>query len=229
MSSSHHPDGALPPDVRVFLRPLGTPLPLGFLGLVVATSLASALELGWIPVAEQHQVGLAVITFTVPLQMAASVLCFIGRDAPSGAGLGVMGGTWLALGLLLLTGAPGARSATAAILLFAAAASLVPPAASAAVGKLVPALVMTGTGARFALTGLYELLGGQGWERAAGWEGVALAALALYTALAVDLEAVLRRQALPLGRHRGGRAALEPGSREDIETLTREPGVRRML
>lgn len=37
---------------RVFLRPLATPLPLGFLGLFFATMLMAGLELGWVPVAD---------------------------------------------------------------------------------------------------------------------------------------------------------------------------------
>lgn len=217
------------PEVRVFLRPLGTPVPLGFLGLAVATVLVSSLQLGWIPAAEQHQVGLAAVAFAIPLQGVASVLCFLGRDAPAGAGIGVQAATWLALGLLLLTGTPGARSDTTSVLLFAAAAALLPPAATAALGKIVPALVLAATAARFALTGVYEAVGGLGWERAAGWEGIALAGLALYASLALDLEAALRRPFLPLGRWHSGREALEPGLREDPATLAREPGVRQQL
>ena len=34
---------------RIVLRPIGNPLPLGFLALAVATLSFSALQLGWLP------------------------------------------------------------------------------------------------------------------------------------------------------------------------------------
>ena len=33
----------------VFLRPLGTPMPVGLFGLAAASLVSAALELGWIP------------------------------------------------------------------------------------------------------------------------------------------------------------------------------------
>lgn len=214
---------------RVVLRPIGTPLPLGFVGLAVATTMLACLNLGWVPEAEQHQLAVVLIAFAFPLQGLATVLCFLARDAPSGAGLGVQGAAWLTIGLLLLTGAPGARSDVTSVFLFAAAAALVPAASSAALGKAVPALVMAATALRFVLTGLYERFGGAAWEHAAGWEGVALACLALYTAFATDLESARHRTVLPLGRHGAGRTALEPGVHSSISALDTEPGVRDQL
>lgn len=214
---------------RIVLRPLGTPLPLGFVGLVVATSMLACLNLGWIPVLQQHQVALVLIAFAFPLQGLAAVFCFLARDAPSAAGLGVLAGTWLTFGLLLLTTVAGARSDTASVFLFAAAAALLPAASSAALGKLVPALVMTAAAARFVLTGLYERFGGTGWAHAAGWEGIFLACVALYAALAADLESARHRSVLPLGRRGAGRAALDPGVRSPAPALNTEPGVRNQL
>ncbi|OPG11457.1 hypothetical protein [Microbispora sp. GKU 823] len=37
--------------VRVVLRPMGSPLPLGFLGLALAMTAFAAMELGWVPAA----------------------------------------------------------------------------------------------------------------------------------------------------------------------------------
>ena len=39
-------------EPRVVLRPLATPLPLGFLALLLATVPLSAVQLGWIPPTE---------------------------------------------------------------------------------------------------------------------------------------------------------------------------------
>lgn len=47
------PTGDAP--AQVFLRPIGNPLPLGFVGLAVATAVLSSFNLGWIPSSQQHQ------------------------------------------------------------------------------------------------------------------------------------------------------------------------------
>lgn len=218
------PDPSAP--AQIFLRPLGTPLPLGLVGLTVGTSVLACLNLGWIPTAEQHQVALVLMLFAFPLQSLATVLLFLARDAPAGAGIGVLAVTWLTLGGLLVSGRPGATSATLAVLLFAAAAALLPSAVTASLGKLVPAAVMLAAALRFVLTGVYEKLGGTGWEHAAGWEGLVLAGLALYAAFASDLEDSFHRTILPLGRHGSGRRAVEQSVAEQGPKLEREPGVR---
>lgn len=218
-----------PARAQIFVRPIGTPLPLGFVGLAVATSVLAAFNLGWIPTAEQHQVALVLMAFAFPLQLIATVLLFLARDAPSGAGVGVLSVTWLALGLLLVTGRPGALSATVSIFLFAAAAALVPSAVTASLHKAVPGLVMAAASLRFVLTGLYERFGGPAWEHAAGWEGVGLAGLALYAALAADIEGALHRSVLPLGRHGRGVEAMGQDLFEQVPDLEREPGVREQV
>lgn len=210
---------------RVFLRPLGTPLPLGFVGLVVATSVLSSFNLGWIPVSEQHQVALVLMAFAFPLQLISTVLLFLARDAAAGAAIGVQSVTWLSLGLLLETGRPGALSATAGILLFAAAAALLPSALTSCTSKLVPGLVMVAVALRYVLTGLYEKLGTVGWEHAAGWEGIVVAGMAIYAALASDLEGSFRRTVLPMGR----REPLEQRLSHQFPGIEREPGVRQQL
>lgn len=220
----YHLDGAAP--AQVFLRPIGTPLPLGFVGLLVATALLSCFNLGWIPTSEQHQLSIALIAFAFPLQALATILLFLARDAPSGAAVGVLSVTWLTLGLLLLSGAPGSRSATTAIFLFAAAGALVPSALTTGVSKLVPSGVFLLVVVRYVLTGIYEKVGGTGWEHAAGWEGIVVAVAALYGAFAADLEASVRHPALSLGRHGRGTRAVEQSIADQEEELQREPGVR---
>lgn len=213
-------------EARIVLRPIGTPLPLGFVGLAAATAVLSAFNLGWIPPGEQHQVAIVLIGFAFPLQGLATVLLFLARDAPAGAGIGVLSVTWLTLGLLLLVSPPGQRSATTAVLLFAAAAALLPSAVTTSLSKLVPGTVMAASAGRYLLTGLYEKLGGAGWEHAAGWEGVVLAGLALYGAFASDLEGSFHRDVLTLGRHGRGAAAMRAAMGAQAAELEREPGVR---
>jgi hypothetical protein len=79
---------------------------------------------------------------------------------------------------------------------------------------------------RLLLTGLYEKLGSTGWKHASGWEGLILAAAALYAALASDLEGSARRDVLPLGRRGAGRRALEETIDDQGDAIEKEPGVR---
>lgn len=220
-------DGSVP--ARVFLRPIGTPLPLGFVGLAVATSVLACMNLGWIPTSEQHQVAFVLMAFAFPLQLIASVLLFLVRSAPAGAGIGVQSVTWLTLGIELYTGHPGSRSATVAVLLFAATGALLPSALTASLGKLVPAGVMLLTGLRWVLTGIWEKLGGTAWKHAAGWEGLVLAAFAIYAAFGSDLEGALQRSVLPMGRHGPGRRALDQNVADQEPQLEREPGIRQQI
>ena len=215
------------PEVRIELRPIGTPLSLGFTGLAIATSTLACLNLGWLPTTSTSHVGLVLLGFAAPLQALATWLSFAARDTPTGSGFGVQAASWTVAGLTLLDSPAGSRSATLGIVLLAAAAGLVPSILTAGIGKLVPAAVMATTAIRFVLTGLYEKLGGAGLERAAGGVGIFLAVLALYTALAVDLEAARGRTVLPLGRRSASPGPAAPAP--DIGEVEREPGVRPTL
>lgn len=225
----HNDDDGAIARPRVVLRPIGSPLPLGFLGLAVATLTVAGLNLGWVPTSEQYQVGLVLVTFAFPLQIVATVFGFLARDPVVASGIGVQAGTWLTLGLMLLLSTPGSTSATTGLFLFVAAAGLSSSVAVAAASKVVPALVMFGTVVRFVLTGVYERTAASGWEHAAGWEGLGLCILAIYTALAVDVESVRHDTLLPIGRFGAGKQALAGGPAEQVSNVVNEPGVRKQL
>ncbi len=95
--------------------------------------------------------------------------------------------------------------------------------------KVIPALVMAGTVARFALTGLAERFGSTTWAHVSGWEGIALACLALYTAVTVDLESSKRKPVLPLLRHGHGLRAVAGDSYAQVAGVEHEAGVREEL
>lgn len=92
---------------RVVLRPIATPLPLGFLALAVSTVLFSAVQLGWIAPTEGRIAGLTEVAATVPLQLLASVMGFLARDPVAATGMGVLAGTWPVVGFTTLTSPPG--------------------------------------------------------------------------------------------------------------------------
>lgn len=213
--------------VRVVLRPLGTPLPLGFLALAVATSAFAAVQLGWVPVVQGRVAALAVLAFTVPIQLIACVMGFLARDAVAGTGMGVLAGTWAVAGAVTWTAPPGSSSPALGVVLLAAAACLLVPTLVAS-GKLVAAAVMGLSAVRFAITGLAEITGNGTWTAAAGWVGIALAVLALYAAAAFELEDMRRRTVLPIARRGDGASALRGGPGE-VTGVMHEAGVRRQL
>ncbi|MFR9805986.1 hypothetical protein ACL02T_27405 [Pseudonocardia sp. RS010] len=221
------------PPVRVVLRPLGNPVPLACVGLAGATVTLAGAQLHWLPTALSPQVGLVLVLFAAPLQLVAAVLAYLARDAASGSGIGIQAATWLVSGAVLLTSAPGSRSPVLGLLLFVAAAGVLIVCVAAAGGKLVLAALFGLVAVRYALTGVYEYHGGPGWETAAGWSGLVLGALALYSALATDLDEAWGRSLLPLLRRGRGRSAARGRSGAEggraTEELTAEPGVREQL
>jgi uncharacterized protein len=229
-ASAH--DGGFP-DVtratRIVLRPLANPLPLGFVALAVGSLLVAGLQLDWFAAAEGHQVALVLVAFVVPLQLVTSLIGFAARDAVAGTAMGILSGTWLSIALLTLTSAPGARSDVLGTLLVVAGVAMLLPASAAFGSKLIAFAVLCGAAARFFTAGLYQLTGGWAIKELTGLIGVALAAVAMYSALALLLEDARRRTLLPVGRRGRGAAALDGGLRAQLAGLEHEAGVREQL
>jgi uncharacterized protein len=218
-----------PVETRIVLRPLASPLALGFLGLAGATFVLAGLNLGWVDDAEGRRVALIVIAFTVPLQFVASVFAFLARDGIVATAMGLLSGIWLAQALVLWTAPPGSTSDALGLFLVLGTLAMLVPASAAFGAKLVPALVLTGAALRFLLTGLYQVTASDAWKEAAGILGVALAALAVYAAWAAELEDVEKTAVLPFGRRRRAERAEAQGAAGDNAGLLREPGVRSQL
>jgi uncharacterized protein len=199
------------------LRPIGNPLPLGFLALAGATLLVSGLQLGWLSESEGRNVALILIAFVFPLQLVTALFGYLGRDVVAGTGMGILCGTWLSVGLVTLTSPAGSTSDALGLFLLLAAVAMLVPASAAASGKLVAVAVLGTTALRFACTGIYELTASDTWKDIAGVVGLALCAIAVYAALAIALEEARRTTVLPTGRRGAGR---------DVED---EPGIRPQL
>jgi len=227
------PAPSSPPTVdrlaRVVLRPIGSPLPLGFTALGGASVVLSGLQLQWFPTSDAHQVALVILVFAVPLELLASVFGFLARDSVGGTGMGVLAGSWLVTGSLLLVAAPGSPSRVLGLLLLFVATALMVPTSAATLGKVAAAVVMFGAGARFALTGIYEFTGSTGWEHTSGWWGVGLCLVALYAAMAFEFEDTRRRTVFPVGRRGAGRRALTGDVGDDLADVRHEAGVREQL
>lgn len=188
-----------PMSAVVSLRPLGNPLPLGFLGQAVASWAFACLQLAWLTPTESHTVALGVLVFTVPVQGIAAVLGFLARDPVAGTGPALLAGGWATVAVATLQAPPGATTAATGVLLVGVAGVLLVP-AIASWGRLAAAAVLALAVVRFAVTGVAELLADQGWLHAAGWVGLVLSAVSVYAALAFELEAATGRSWLPVGR-----------------------------
>ena len=217
---------------RLNVRPVATPLPITFLGLMIATTVTAGYELGVIPKADYHEVGWVVLAVPVPMQLLAATLGFVVRSAAAATGSAVLAATWLGVALATITSAPGPPGPDAALglmLLAAGAALLVPVVAEVSAGSLLPALVLATAATRFALTGIDGVTHSHVWTTASGWCGFVLAGVALYGALALELESVAQQPVLPTFRTGSARRALEQPFAEQVETAAREAGVRQTL
>ncbi|MBV9593909.1 MAG: hypothetical protein JO147_08985, partial [Actinobacteria bacterium] len=140
-------------------------------------------------------------------------------------GMGLLTGTWLAIGAVLHAGAPGSRSAGLGLLLIASTGALLSVAAAALITKPLATLVLATTAARFACVGVYELSGRGAWQTATGVIGIVLTAIAWYAATALLLEDVAGRAVLPTLRP-GSSRTTEQLFANDLGQLASEPGVR---
>lgn len=213
---------------RLVLRPLANPMPLGMVGLAAATVLLAGQQLGWLPTAQGHQVGEMLMVIAVPMQLLAAVAGFAARDAVLATGMGMLAAIWFTVGIIKAFSLPGSRSQALGLFLFLMGTALLIPAVTAGLGKLLTAGVFVLTAVRLIVTGVYEYQGGTTWMTVAGWLGVALCVVALYAALAFEVEDMRRRTVLPTLRRGAARHAMSDAA-PDVDALHREAGVRNQL
>ena len=65
---------------RIVLRPIGSPLPLGFFTLAIDSVLVSAFQWGILPAADHRAVALIVLPAFV-VQLIVGILAFLSRDS----------------------------------------------------------------------------------------------------------------------------------------------------
>lgn len=217
------------PRTRIVLRPVGSPLPLGFFAFGVGVLLTGLLELRALPVADSHQVAVLLLTFTGPLELLAAVLAFLARDAGAATSLGVFGATWVSTGVSMLLAAPGARSPVTGAFSLALSAVLLALAISSRPGKPALSVLLLLAAARFVTAGLYDLLGMRVLQWVAGGVSMAIVVVSIYGGLALLLEDGQGRIVLPTGRRGRARQSLEGGLGAQLAQLESEAGVRNQL
>jgi hypothetical protein len=97
-----------PPELRIVLRPIASPMPLGFYTVAIATVVVSALQLGIIPADERNEVALLILP-AFALQLIVGIACIAGRDAIAATLMASFAGTWLADSLSICSVSPESR------------------------------------------------------------------------------------------------------------------------
>lgn len=214
------------PSVRIFLRPIGSPLTIGMSGLAIASLVDSGLGLSWIAPDQALQVGLILVSVPFVLQLIACVFSYLARDGATGAAVGVLATTWGATGLIHITAGTSTTSGALGLLLFMAGGTLALSSIAVGTAKPLPGVIFGLAGVRFVVTGVYEFTAGSSWQDAAGIIGLVVAGLAAYSVLAFELEGQQHKALLPTLRIGRGRAALMGDPETRIDGVSAEAGVR---
>jgi succinate-acetate transporter protein len=217
------------PALRINVRPLADPLPLGLFAFGIGMLMLAGQTAGWIPTGEAKQVGLLLASFVFLLEGFSTVFAALARDTLATTVLGLFTTSWLALGLQLVTGKPGAISHAVGFFLLAFAAPIISLAVLAASGKPLIALVLTLSATRAILDGIYQLSGSTGIEHAAGYVAAAIAGVAWYAGTAMALEDIRQRAVLPVMRRGAGAAAMDGDLQPQLDHALGEAGVRSQL
>ena len=215
-------------QVRIFLRPIGSGLPLGFFSFGIGMLILACQGLAFIPVSEQRHGAIILMAFVFPLELVATIFAFLARDTLGATTLGLFTTSWLTFGFEQFTSPPGSTSVTVGIYLFGFSTAVLLLAVLSALGKPFFTAVLLLAVTRQVLSGIYEVGGGQELLRIAGGVGIALSALAMYGGTALGIEDARRREVLPLFR-RGAAGEAFAGYEAQLDRLESEPGVRQQL
>lgn len=213
---------------EIFLRPMGSPLPVALAGLAVASLVVSGLDLGWLAKTSGHDVGLLLLVGGVPLQLLGCAFALPARDAAAATSMGLLSISWMAMGLTRLLSPPGSVSHVLGLLLLATGGLLLCSATAQATGKPLAGLTLGLAGARIILSALHELTASSGLQTVSGIVGLAVVATAGYMVVALQLEESEDHAVIPVGRR--GRALRTVTEQADgADGAVREPGVRPQL
>jgi succinate-acetate transporter protein len=227
--SAFDPD-KIEPDLRamtrIVLRPIGSPLPLGFFTVAIDNVLVSALQWGLLPITDRRAVALIVFPAFI-VQAIVGILALGARDSIAGTLMLSFATTWLVDALVFYVNPPGAAAALGMFyIVFAVFVSLI---LTSALLKRALAAVLAVAAPRFLIAGVADLTGSQQLAQTAAVLGFLLAAVAMYTAFALLMEDSRGREVLPIGRQGAARQATHGNLAVELRDIERQPGVRRTL
>jgi succinate-acetate transporter protein len=211
---------------RIVLRPIGSPMPLGFFTVAIDSVLVSALQWGLLPGIDRQAVALIVFPAFV-VQVIVGIFAFHGRDSIAATLMMSFATTWLVDALIFYTNPPGATAALGIFfVVFAVFAAFM---LASALPKRALAAVLAVAVPRFLIAGVADLAGSQALSQAGAALGFLLAAVALYTAFALLMEDSRGREVLPIGRLGMARHATHGNLAMQLRGIERQAGVRRTL
>ncbi|MGA5192947.1 GPR1/FUN34/YaaH family transporter [Streptomyces exfoliatus] len=211
---------------RINLRPIASPMPLGFFTIAIASVMTGCLQLGILDETARAAVAFTVLPAFV-LQLLVSFLAFGARDVIAATLMAVFAGSWLAYALVMLSGAADGLQVLGvfnlALLCFGALMTAVTRPKRALWFVLAVSLP------RWAATGLAGVTGVDWLTRTSGALGLVVALVAMYTAFALMLEDMRSEEVLPIGRSGPARTAVHGDLAVQLRNLERQAGVRRTL
>ena len=211
---------------RIVLRPIGSPLPLGFFTVAIDNVVVSTLQWGVLPAADQRAVALIVFPAFV-VQVIVGIFALGARDSIAGTLMLSFATTWLVDALVFYVDPSGAGAALGVFyIVFAVFVSLM---LTSALLKRALAAVLAVAFPRFLIAGIAELSGSQVLAQVGAVLGFLLGAVALYTAFALLMEDSRGREVLPIGRLGAARQATHGTLADELRDIERQPGVRRTL
>ncbi|MFF6888478.1 GPR1/FUN34/YaaH family transporter [Streptomyces sp. NPDC012421] len=220
----HEPD--LRSMTRINLRPIASPMPLGFYAVAIASVIVGCFQLGVFDETAHRAVGFTVLPAFV-LQLMVGLLAFGARDVVAATLMACFSGTWLATFLVLAFEPPGGADVLGVLYLaFTVFAVLM---ASVAKAKRALWLVLCVAVPRFAAAGFANLSGVAWAGTVSGVLGLVLAVVAVYAAFALMLEDMRGHQVLPIGRSGPAHHAVEGDLSVQLRDIERAAGVRRTL
>jgi hypothetical protein len=220
----------LDPDLRsmtrIVLRPIGSPLPLGFFTLAIDSVLVSAYQWGLLPAGDNRAVALVVLPAFV-VQLIVGIFAFNSRDGIAATLMMSFATTWLVDALMFYFEPQGfADTLGIFFLLFGIFAAFM---LTTALLKRALAAVLVVAVPRFLVSGIAELTGVHAVAQAAAVLGFLLTAVAMYTAFALLLEDSRGHEVLPIGRLGPARHATHDSLAFQLRDIERQAGVRRTL
>ena len=211
---------------RIVLRPIGSPLPVGFFTVAIDNVVVSSLQWGIIPASADRAVGLIVFTAFV-VQTIVGIFALLARDSAAGTLMLSFATTWLADALVYGLHPSGAAQALGIFsITFAVFVAIM---LTSALPKRALAAVLTAAVPRFLISGIADITGSHAVAQAAAVLGYLLAAVAMYTAFALLWEDSRGRELLPVGRRGPALRATTGGLADGLRDIERQAGVRRTL
>ncbi|MER7569092.1 GPR1/FUN34/YaaH family transporter [Streptomyces sp. NPDC097941] len=211
---------------RINLRPIASPMPVGFFAVAIASIIVGSMQLGFFGDDAHRAVALTILPAFI-LQLIVSILAFGARDVLAATLMACFSGTWLASSLVLALDPPAGPKVLGVLnLVFAVFALLM---ATVANRKRAMWFVLCVAVPRFTVAALFNFTGAAWLGYVSGALGLLLAGVAMYAAFALMLEDMRGQEVLPIGRRGPAYDAVEGDLAVQLRNLERQAGVRRTL